>query len=457
MAYELPAAALRIFQRCVRCVAKLGKDAALTLQPHGLALRGADDAQSAALSFVFGECFIGSSDALEEITVVVVAKQLLVALNVKSEKLTIRLANQRLFLEFSNAHSKVRHGVPLLETLPFLPQLPAAGPHAAALAPSLFAKVMLHCVPPRGGGEEVTLGAAGLEGVRVKSEDLTYVQDTGSHRTEVLIQMSDLEACHLDVSGGEVRIPGRSLRDFALATETFGRDMESLGISGSPLLELRFGEASASVLCSLAMASDGEARPIDGFQAVLMLGIREALAPVPTPVVPTPAPSQRKTQQRGVKRRAVEDLDFDAFPEGAQNGMPSMVPPQSQSVRPPPTQAVSTQSALSQRLLQLKAPSQTQPNGSMPARAVPNGANMPAVQPVAVAPTLQMPSSPPPRPRVNGAGGVVAQSPTLASQLLGQAFDSDDELIGADRDEIAYARGDQEEEAPDWFDCERLW
>ena len=456
MAYELPGAALRIFQRCVRCIAKLGKDAALTLQPHGLALRGADDAQSVALSFVFGECFMRSVGADREITVVVVAKQLLVALNVKSENLTIHLANQRLLLEFKNAHSKVRHGVPLLETLPFLPQLPAAGPHAAALAPSLFAKVMLHCVPPRGGGEEVTLGAAHLEGVRVKSEDLTKVQDTGSHRTEVLIQMSDLEACHLVPSGGEVRIPGRSLRDFALATETFGRDMESLGITGSPLLELRFGEASASVLCSLAMASDGFARPIEGFQAVLMLGIREALTPVPTPVVPTPpaAPSQRKTQPRGVKRRAVEDLDFDAFPEGAQNGTLSM--PQSQSVRPPPTQAVSTQSALSQRLLQLKAPSQPQPNGLPAAPPVPNRANIPApaVQPVAA--TLQMPSFPAPRPRINGAAGLVAQ-PTLASQLLGQAFDSDDELIGADRDEIAFARGDQEEEAPDWFDCERLW
>jgi len=34
------------------------------------------------------------------------------------------------------------HGVPLLETLPFLPTDPAAGPHAAAMAPSLLAKVM---------------------------------------------------------------------------------------------------------------------------------------------------------------------------------------------------------------------------------------------------------------------------------------------------------------------------
>lgn len=47
----------------------------------------------------------------------------------------------------------------------------------------------------------------------------------------------------------------------------------------------------------------------------------------------------------------------------------------------------------------------------------------------------------------------------LASQLENtrDVLDSDDELIGADPDEIAFARGDQEEEAPDWFDCEKLW
>lgn len=46
------------------------------------------------------------------------------------------------------------HGVPLLETLPFLPGDPAAGPHAAAMAPSLLAKVMQHCIPQRSGCED---------------------------------------------------------------------------------------------------------------------------------------------------------------------------------------------------------------------------------------------------------------------------------------------------------------
>ncbi|CAE7276440.1 unnamed protein product [Symbiodinium sp. CCMP2456] len=43
-----------------------------------------------------------------------------------------------------------------------------------------------------------------------------------------------------------------------------------------------------------------------------------------------------------------------------------------------------------------------------------------------------------------------------AANLQARDSDSDDELIGADPDEVALARGDLEESV-DWFDCERLW
>jgi len=48
-----------------------------------------------------------------------------------------------------------------------------------------------------------------------------------------------------------------------------------------------------------------------------------------------------------------------------------------------------------------------------------------------------------------------------ASSLPHQArdvLDSDDELIGMDQDEMAFARGDPGEESVDWFDVERcMW
>merc|ERR1712129_210914 len=47
----------------------------------------------------------------------------------------------------------------------------------------------------------------------------------------------------------------------------------------------------------------------------------------------------------------------------------------------------------------------------------------------------------------------------LASQLANalQVPDSDDELIGADPDEVAFAGGAREEESVDWFDVDKLW
>jgi len=43
----------------------------------------------------------------------------------------------------------------------------------------------------------------------------------------------------------------------------------------------------------------------------------------------------------------------------------------------------------------------------------------------------------------------------LSGRLLGE--DSDDDMIGADRDEVAFARGDAGEDSADWFDMENLW
>jgi hypothetical protein len=41
-------------------------------------------------------------------------------------------------------------------------------------------------------------------------------------------------------------------------------------------LELRFGAASGSVLCSLAMAAEGVAREMQSFRAVFSVAIRDA-------------------------------------------------------------------------------------------------------------------------------------------------------------------------------------
>eukprot|EP00438_Fugacium_kawagutii_P030234 Skav219527 [mRNA] locus=scaffold30:393251:398084:+ [translate_table: standard] len=91
--YELPIATLRIFQRAVQCVAKLGKDAALIFQPTRLVLRGADDGHSSALHFVFGPTLFRSYDGVVgETKVVLVARQLLIPLSGSPSK-TVRTAD----------------------------------------------------------------------------------------------------------------------------------------------------------------------------------------------------------------------------------------------------------------------------------------------------------------------------------------------------------------------------
>lgn len=50
--------------------------------------------------------------------------------------------------------------------------------------------------------------------------------------------------------------------------------------------------------------------------------------------------------------------------------------------------------------------------------------------------------------------------PALLASELSKVLDvanSDDELIGADPDEVAFARGDVGEESADWFELEHLW
>ncbi|CAE7025485.1 unnamed protein product [Symbiodinium natans] len=153
--FELSASSLRIFQRAVQCIAKLGRDAALIFRPEELILHGADDGHSAASQFAFRRRFFRCTPTQavvqQEMHVVVLARALAVALRGSpqrtAEGLLIGLAGQRLVLEFTRHGGKVRHKVPLLDTSPFLPGEPPAGPHAAALAPGLLARVLDHCVP----------------------------------------------------------------------------------------------------------------------------------------------------------------------------------------------------------------------------------------------------------------------------------------------------------------------
>lgn len=95
----------------------------------------------------------------------------------------------------------------------------------------------------------------------------------------------------------------------------FDWPQDNLGVlDGSALLELRFGEDSGSVLCSLAIATGGVVRPLEHFKAVFMVAIRESSGALPAPPAqptPTPAPASSATARRpqprqGSKRRAVE-------------------------------------------------------------------------------------------------------------------------------------------------------
>jgi len=374
--FELLGPSLHVFHRAVGCLTKLARDAAVILRAEELVLHGADDAHSVAMQFAFRRKFFHSTPASVaaaagmrqggEASIVVLARALLSALRGASqrtaESLMVGLSDprageQRLILQFTAKFgAMVRHRVPLLDTTAFLPGEPASGPHSAAVSPGLLARVLDHCSPPaaRKGGpgascEEVTMAAVPREGLRVQSSDLLssggVVGGTAqANRTEVMIQRSDLEACNIE-SGGEVTFSGRALRDFAQATEKYMRDLEVLGlIDGSPLLELRFGAESGTVVCRLASVTDGVVRGVQDFSAVLLIATREqpgesqglqgemqaatqqppgaAQGAVAASQAATPAGRRPQPRQGpGSKRRAVVPGSvvgaFDAFPEHA--------------------------------------------------------------------------------------------------------------------------------------------
>jgi len=557
--FELPAPSLRVFQRVVQCLAKLGRDAALILRSEELVLHGADDSHSAAMQFAFRRKFFRtaptSSAILEqhrEIAIVVGSKALLVALKGSqqrggyAESLTLCLSgagagggdHQRLVLEFTARFGgKVRHRVPLLDSKPFLPGEPQAGPHVSAMSPSLLARVLDHCSPTsnRNGCEEVTMTAVPQEGLRVQSYDLLGGGGGGgggmqANRTEVLIQRSDLEACCFS-SHGEVTFSGRGLREFARAADACARDLEVLGlVQGSPLLELRFGADSASVVCVLAAIADGVVRSLLDFSAVFIIATRDLPSDMgsvpPTAAAPTQVahaniqPHRRPQPAQGTKRRAVttpaSGQAFDAFPDHSSQ-TPRTQPATSASSDRPPQQLAPPPGTSAAPAHQLHQPAQQHLQHAQPplhTQAAPTPATQHATQPFVgqasrpglaaaapfppawpAAPAAAPPaacqtsvacnsvpsSSPPPTmpaaPAPGTGGGLWWQGgqapppqvlagrpaggppPVVASQLAPalDVCDSDDEPIGADPDEVAFARGDPGEDSVDWFDTERLW
>ncbi|CAE8667211.1 unnamed protein product, partial [Polarella glacialis] len=89
--FELPAASLRVFQRAVACLSKLGREAAVIFRAEELVLFGADDGHSAAIQFAFRRKFFRATPASSAVagftsqvvqsqTVVVGARALMVAL-----------------------------------------------------------------------------------------------------------------------------------------------------------------------------------------------------------------------------------------------------------------------------------------------------------------------------------------------------------------------------------------
>eukprot|EP00927_Polykrikos_kofoidii_P077347 TRINITY_DN74294_c0_g1_i1.p1 TRINITY_DN74294_c0_g1~~TRINITY_DN74294_c0_g1_i1.p1 ORF type:complete len:688 (-),score=141.62 TRINITY_DN74294_c0_g1_i1:35-2098(-) len=391
--FELPAASLRVFHRTVATVTKLGRDAALILRSDELVLHGADDGHSAAMQFAFRRRLFkstpasrgltvvppgvagfeansngsGAATARSEVRVVVAARALLLALRgaqtrtVDNLIIGLSVANEnepRLVLEFAARFGgTVRHRVPLLDCEAFLPGEPGAGPHVAALTANLLSRVLDHCSPPSrgvgGGCDEVTLSAVPQEGLRIRSCDLLG-SDGGSNgvgggaqanRTEVIVQQSDLEACHLGSSGAEAIFSGRGLRDFAKSAEVCVRDLEAMGfLDGCPLLELRFGGAggNSSVVCRMAVVNEGVVRPMTDFDGVLIVATRELAGAdgdygvgTQAPALPGApgsssvsggmqatqgaAPNGRRQARQGAKRRALSTTAsmeaFGAFPE----------------------------------------------------------------------------------------------------------------------------------------------
>lgn len=97
------------------------------------------------------------------------------------------------------------------------------------------------------------------------------------------------------------------------------------------------------------------------------------------------------------------------------------------------------------------APLPAQPAMGMNVGMVPGGNGL---RQALVEPAMQGPGAAAPR-LANASNG----PPVLASQLHHalDVADSDDELLGADPDEVALERGDPAEESVDWFDVERVW
>eukprot|EP00928_Gymnodinium_smaydae_P046381 TRINITY_DN3089_c0_g1_i1.p1 TRINITY_DN3089_c0_g1~~TRINITY_DN3089_c0_g1_i1.p1 ORF type:complete len:752 (+),score=191.06 TRINITY_DN3089_c0_g1_i1:87-2342(+) len=438
--FALPPPSLRVFSRAVACVAKVSRDAAVIFRPEELVLHGADDAHSTAVQFAFRRRFfratpasqhlgaagcglgtpaapLGSTQASsasgagaasrEETRLVVGARALLSALRGAQQRaveyLTIAVGaapavgDERLVLEFvARFGGKVRHRVPLLDTEAFLPGDPGAGPHVAALTAGLLARVLDHCAPSgRGanaGCEEVTIAAAHDEGLRVRSVDLLSGGGAPAaggagpliNRTEVLLQKSDMEICHLDRRcSEEATFSGRALRDFSRAAEACAKDLENMGLlDGSPLMELRFGQGGC-VACRVATAALPPAASLgtvlppgtqlgganggpQDFSAVLIVATRElreevaggtgatqapgtqapagALPGTQAPEASATASSGRRAQAKpNNKRRAVATLPsaeaFDAFPDsrsGSQRTLASTAPVPTAPARPSP-------------------------------------------------------------------------------------------------------------------------
>ncbi|CAE7753946.1 unnamed protein product, partial [Symbiodinium pilosum] len=63
----------------------------------------------------------------------------------------------------------------------------------------------------------------------VRVRDFMSSGERDTFCTEVLVQMSDMEACSLD-GGGEVTIAGRGLRDFAKAADVIAKDLDHMGL-----------------------------------------------------------------------------------------------------------------------------------------------------------------------------------------------------------------------------------
>mmetsp|Transcript_41388 Transcript_41388/g.74945 ORF Transcript_41388/g.74945 Transcript_41388/m.74945 type:complete len:607 (-) Transcript_41388:208-2028(-) len=354
IAFDLPPPSLRVFFRAVQCIGKLGREVTLIFRPEELVLHGTDDARAWIIQFALRRKFFKKLPGEEafrmkedgKATAVVPARSLLVAVRgaeKRAENLQIGLCQDpgmgektRLGLEFVVRHgARIRHRVPLLDSEVFLPRDPPPGAHTAAFTPNLVTRLLDHCTPPSNRSsscEEVTIAAV-ADGLKVSSVDLLRGAGTGNRTsTDIMIQKTDLEACVLDPRGGEVVFSGRGLREFAKVFENTSRDLEAVGVGGAPLLELRFGPDTSSVVCRLVCGTKvPEGRNISApsdVSAVLLIATRDlqgesepVTAPeaAATPCPPPSTPAGRRPQpKQGSKRRAVAEsqpTSFDLFPD----------------------------------------------------------------------------------------------------------------------------------------------